>query len=99
MERQVGDPVLPGIEFAIGYLKLTPQEADELRRAARANITALQQHVERKDAREKLLRIHLGLNPGHDILEAVRVLYDDGREAFEKVRGPRCEYAHQWKPD
>ena len=38
---------LPGIEFAIGYLALTPAEADKLRSAARANIAALQQHVDR----------------------------------------------------
>lgn len=52
----------------------------------------------RRDAEELLIRVHLGLSPIHSVLEAVRVLHDDGREAFEKMRGPRCEHAHEWKP-
>lgn len=53
---------------------------------------------EHRNAEELLMRVCLGLNPAHSLLEAVRVLHDDGREAFEKLRGPRCEFAHQWKP-
>lgn len=45
-----------------------------------------------------LIRVVLGLSPAHDPVTAVRVLYEEGREAFEKLRGERCEYAHQWKP-
>lgn len=48
--------------------------------------------------REFLMRVHLGLNPIHDLMECVRILHDEGIEAFERVRGPRCEWAHQWKP-
>ena len=60
-------------------------------------------NIEQKDwslaeNREFLMRVHLGLNPIHDLLECVRILHDEGREAFEKARGPRCEWAHQWKP-
>ena len=45
-----------------------------------------------------LIRVTLGLNPIHDVLTAVRVLHDEGREAFEKLRGERCDFAHEWKP-
>lgn len=51
-----------------------------------------------RDAEELLMRVHLGLNPCHSLINAVRVLHDEGREAFEKMRGPRCEHAHEWKP-
>ena len=50
------------------------------------------------ESQELLLRVHLGLSPIHSLLEAVRVLHDDGREAFEQMRGPRCEHAHEWAP-
>ena len=53
---------------------------------------------ERMRAQMMLMRVHLGLDPCHDILTAIRVLYDEGREAMEKMRGPRCEHAHLWKP-
>lgn len=49
-------------------------------------------------AQHLLMHIHLGLNPAHDLLTCVRVLHDEGREAFEKLRGPRCDFAHEWKP-
>jgi hypothetical protein len=52
----------------------------------------------KRDAEELLIRVHLGLDPAHDLLHVVRVLHDEGREAFEKMRGPRCEHAHEWKP-
>jgi hypothetical protein len=45
-----------------------------------------------------LIRIILGLQPGHDPVECVRVLFSDGREAFENLRGPVCEFAHEWAP-
>ena len=45
-----------------------------------------------------LIRVTLGLNPIHDPIEAIRVLYEDGREAFEKLRGEKCDHAHEWKP-
>lgn len=51
-----------------------------------------------RNAEMLLLRIHLGLNPLHSVLHAVRVLHDEGRAAFEEMRGPRCAYAHEWKP-
>jgi hypothetical protein len=53
--------------------------------------------AERLEAQMHLIRVTLGLNPIHDVLTAVRVLHDEGREAFEKLRGPRCEHAHEWK--
>lgn len=43
----------------------------------------------KRDAEELLMRVHLGLSPIHSLLEAVRVLHDEGRDAFEKMRGPR----------
>jgi hypothetical protein len=55
-------------------------------------------HQEKRDAEELLMRIHLGLNPAHNLLNAVRVLHDEGREAFEAMRGARCAWAHEWKP-
>jgi hypothetical protein len=53
---------------------------------------------ERMRAQLLLIRVVLGLNPGHDVVYAVRELHDNGRAAFEDVRGPRCDYAAQWKP-
>ncbi len=45
-----------------------------------------------------LVRMILGLNPAHDVRLAVQELHDNGREAFEKLRGPRCDHAHTWEP-
>lgn len=45
-----------------------------------------------------LIRVTLGLNPVHDPVEAVRVLFEEGRKSFEQLRGPVCGHAHQWKP-
>jgi len=45
-----------------------------------------------------LIRMALGLSPIHDPVTAVRVLYEEGKEAFEKMRGEKCEYAHEWRP-
>lgn len=45
-----------------------------------------------------LMRVELGLNPCQDLLTCVRVLHRDGRDAFEKLRGPKCDYAQQWQP-
>lgn len=52
---------------------------------------------ERLESQMLLIRLILGLNPIHDVVEAVRVLHDEGPEAFAKLRGERCEYASQWK--
>lgn len=60
--------------------------------------------IDRQDAFTKmraqlmLIRVTLGLNPIHDPVEAIRVLFEEGREAFEKLRGPACEHAHEWGP-
>lgn len=54
--------------------------------------------AEKMKAQLLLIRVVLGLNPIHDPVEAIRVLYEDGREAFEKLRGPACAHSHQWKP-
>lgn len=45
-----------------------------------------------------LIRVILGLNPAHDPVECVRVLYEEGREAFEKLRGEPCAHAAEWRP-
>lgn len=45
-----------------------------------------------------LMRVMLGLAPYHDVLESVRILYDEGREAFEKVRGEPSKWAAEWRP-
>ena len=45
-----------------------------------------------------LIRILLRLSPIHDPVQAVRVLHDEGKEAFEKLRGEPCSYASEWKP-
>jgi hypothetical protein len=45
-----------------------------------------------------LMRVELGLDPCHDLLTCVRTLHNDGRDAFEKLRGPKCDYAHHWQP-
>ncbi len=53
---------------------------------------------EKMRAQITLIRTILGLSPIHDPVEAVRVLYDDGREAMEKLRGPFRTDAPLWKP-
>lgn len=45
-----------------------------------------------------LIRTVLGLSPVHDVVAAVRVLHDEGRAAFEELRGPRRDDAMMWKP-
>jgi hypothetical protein len=45
-----------------------------------------------------LIRVMLGLNPVHDVVECIRILFEQGREAFERVRGEPCEYAAEWRP-
>jgi len=45
-----------------------------------------------------LIRIILGLKPSHNPIEAVRLLYEEGREAFERERGDPCPFAHEWHP-
>lgn len=52
----------------------------------------------REESQLLLIRVTLHLNPIHDPVEAVRVLYEEGRDAFERLRGEPCEYAAQWKP-
>lgn len=54
--------------------------------------------LERLEAQTLLMRIELGLSPIHDLRLAVSVLFNEGREAFEKLRGPPCPHAHEWKP-
>jgi len=45
-----------------------------------------------------LMRVCLGLGPAHDLRFAVQVLYDQGREAMENMRGPKSEHSHLWQP-
>lgn len=45
-----------------------------------------------------LIRVVLGLNPIHDPVTCVRELFTNGRDAFEKLRAPACDYAWQWSP-
>jgi hypothetical protein len=54
--------------------------------------------AERMRAQLLLIRVILGLNPGHDVVECVRILHDEGFAVFEKVRGERCTWASQWRP-
>lgn len=53
----------------------------------------IQEKLERLADKDLLIRVILGINPCHDTVESIRVLYEDGREAFEKMRGPACDYA------
>lgn len=53
---------------------------------------------ERMRAEILLMRVELGLSPIHDLRYCVRKLYEEGREAFEKARGPRCQHSHEWQP-
>ena len=53
---------------------------------------------EKMRAQLTLIRSILGLSPLHDPVEAVRVLYTDGRDAMEKLRGPFRTDAALWKP-
>lgn len=59
------------------------------------NVTS---EYEKMRAQMLLMRVTLGLNPCHDLLECVRLLHDKGRDEFERLRGERCKYAHEWKP-
>ena len=52
----------------------------------------------RMQAQLLLIRVTLGLSPIHDPVTAVRVLYEEGKEAFEKLRGDPCAHAGSWKP-
>lgn len=45
-----------------------------------------------------LIRHILGINPVHDVVDAVRTLHDEGKVAFERKRGDHCAYATQWRP-
>ena len=54
--------------------------------------------TEKMEAQLRLIRVILGLNPIHDPVECVRVLLDEGRGAFEALRGLPCQHAHEWKP-
>lgn len=53
---------------------------------------------ERLKAQMLLIRVTLGLSPYHDVLTAVQVLHAEGREAFEKMRGPKSDDAASWVP-
>lgn len=76
---------------------ITQEMADEAREC-HAEFKRLDTKISKLAATELLMRVHLGLSPIHDLTTMVRVLHDDGREAFEKLRGARCEHAHEWKP-
>lgn len=44
--------------------------------------------VSREENQMVLIRALLGLKECHDPVYCVRILFDEGREAFEKMRGP-----------
>lgn len=48
-------------------------------------------------ARLFLISQHLGLGRIHDPLACVRVLYDQGREAMEELRGPPRDEVWDWR--
>lgn len=54
---------------------------------------------EKMRAQLLLIRVVLGLSPIHDPVKCVQVLFEDGREAFEKLRGPKAESAADWTPE
>ena len=54
--------------------------------------------IESMRAQLLLIRVTLGLSPVHDPVTAVRVLYEEGKEAFEALRGEPCQHAASWKP-
>lgn len=62
------------------------------------NMVDCTKEYEKMRAELLLIRAILHLNPIHDPVECVRILYEDGRDALEKVRGPKCEYATSWSP-
>jgi hypothetical protein len=62
-------------------------------------VAELHREMSRSESQMLLIRVVLGLNPIHDPVEAVRILYEKGREEFEKVRGQGCYYAAEWRPD
>lgn len=45
-----------------------------------------------------VIRVELGLEPFHDVVAAVRVLHNEGREEFEKMRGEHSNRAVHWQP-
>lgn len=53
---------------------------------------------EKMKAELLLIRCILHLSPVHSPVEAVRVLYEDGKEALEALRGPKCDHAGSWVP-
>lgn len=53
----------------------------------------IQDELEMLADKDLLIRVLLGLNPCHDTVESIRVLFEEGREAFEKMRGPACDWA------
>lgn len=56
------------------------------------------EQYERMRAQLLLIRVTLGLSPADDPVAAVNVLFNEGRDAFEKLRGQGCDYAAQWTP-
>jgi len=56
------------------------------------------QEYERMKAELLLIRVQLGLNPCQDVRWAIEKLHNDGREAFEAARGPKCDWSHEWQP-
>lgn len=74
-----------------------PSAGSELRMISQQQIAENEARRQRVLNQMFLIRVTLGLNPIHDPVEAVRVLLEDGREAFEKLRGEPCAHAHQWK--
>lgn len=57
---------------------------------------AREDEIKSMRAQLTLIRVVLGLSPIHDPVEAVRVLYEKGRDAFEKERGPFRDDANAW---
>lgn len=72
--------------------------ATEFARRLRAEQGKGQEPASREQNQIFLIRVTLGLNPAHDPVECIRVLYEEGKNAFENLRGEPCTYAHEWKP-
>ncbi len=82
------DPIDQPVSLGDIYRKRAAQKpADEMSTRERAMFTEL-----------LLVRVKLGLSPLHSTVEAVRVLHDEGREAFEAMRGPACSHSSEWFP-
>lgn len=56
------------------------------------------EEYEKMRAQLLLIRVTLGLDPVHDPVVCVWELYENGREAMEKMRGPKSERSASWTP-